>query len=628
MAGRPKNPKTNYKVALHKCGSYRYAATQPILPDPSTGKNSRRYIYWGNVTEDLRFIPNQRYLLSSKEIRDKLIFPSEWDMSEVQKEFRSVCTDETVSDQNCFMSDEVSAFGGTVDVDPVYDQFNNRFYGGTWLLWQIAVKKHVIEDLYEVFGSQTVVNDILTLAMFPILSNLNYSQTERWQRYTMTPSTHPLNPSAITRLTEFIQDDHRMHFLRLRINRQASGAVVACDSTSRSAYGRCLADIRWGNNKDNVSLQNTLEVVVYSLDTHEPIYYRTFAGNESDLRTLRTIISDLKALSGEDLMIIFDRGYESKENIENMIRSSQPFLVCGKTGQEPVYNSILDITYDEQGLPEGMKYSKEYDLYSCQKTVERDVLMNPEDPTSKMSVQTKINLFLNIRERMRKLIEIREEITREKDILTGYQNIRISESQLSDLKKECHYHKLSIDKNTEMLKVSVKEDVITKQRAIAGYFSSVSYKVEGDAIEQYRLYILRDEQEKYFEGMKDQLGFKMQRNWREDTKTGRLFILFIGLILHCEIRRVWKTELKEKYPSSIDVLQEMTPIRYVEYDDGTSHITGFTSGQAEIATAFKAPIPKECLSDTQKTGIKRKEAGTKRGRPKGSVNRKKIKVEY
>lgn len=86
--------------------------------------------------------------------------------------------------------------------------------------------------------------------------------------------------------------------------------------------------------------------------------------------------------------------------------------------------------------------------------------------------------------------------------------------------------------------------------------------------------------------------------------------------------------MKEKYPSSIDVLQEMTPIRYVEYDDGTSHITGFTSGQAEIATAFKAPIPKECLSDTQKTGIKRKEAGTKRGRPKGSVNRKKIKVEY
>jgi hypothetical protein len=61
-----------------------------------------------------------------------------------------------------------------------------------------------------------------------------------------------------------------MQFLKLRINRQAPKALVACDSTTRSAYGKCLADIRWGKNKDNEQLQNTLEVVVYSLDTHEP----------------------------------------------------------------------------------------------------------------------------------------------------------------------------------------------------------------------------------------------------------------------------------------------------------------------------------------------------------------------
>ena len=59
----------------------------------------------------------------------------------------------------------------------------------------------------------------------------------------------------------------------------------------------CLADIRWGRNKDNEQLQNTLEVVVYSLDTHEPIYYRTFAGNENDSRTLRTIINDQQKLA-------------------------------------------------------------------------------------------------------------------------------------------------------------------------------------------------------------------------------------------------------------------------------------------------------------------------------------------
>ena len=605
------NPETNYKVSLHKCGAYRYAATQSTTYEPETGKNIRRYVYWGDLTEDMRFIPNERYLLSSEEERSKLIFPSNLDMSEAQKEFKHP---QPKSEVNGFATSDARAFGGTVGINPVEEQFNNRFYGGPWLLWHIAEKKHVIEDLTEVFESQTVVNDILT--------DMNYSQTERWQKYTKTPSDHYLSPSSITRLTKFLQDDHRMRFLRLRISRQAPGAVVACDSTSRSAYGRCLADIRWGNNKDNEALQNTLEVVVYSLDTHEPIYYRTFGGNESDMRTLKTIISDLQALGCRDLMVIFDRGYESKENIENMIRSNQSFLVCGKTGQEPVYSSILALNYDAQGLPEEMDYSEEYKLYAYQTEIERMVQMKPDDPASVAVIKLKVNLFLNIEERMKELIDIRETIKAEEKLLGGYRNQKVTKSELDHLKKECSYHKLSLDKKTGVLIVIRKEDAITKAKAIAGFFSSVSYKVDGNAIDQYHLYSLRDEQEKYFEGMKDQLGFNMQRNWREDTKTGRLFILFIGLILHSEVRKTWKTKLKKSYPSSVDVLHEMLPIRYVEYDNGTSHITGFTGAQVEICTAFGVPIPEACLSSTQKASLERKAAGRKRGRPKGSVNRK------
>ncbi len=83
MAGRPKDPDTDFRVKLHVHRSYRYAATQPYEPDPeSNGKMRRRYVFWGSVTEDLRFIPNERFLSSSPEERSKLIFPKEWDMSE------------------------------------------------------------------------------------------------------------------------------------------------------------------------------------------------------------------------------------------------------------------------------------------------------------------------------------------------------------------------------------------------------------------------------------------------------------------------------------------------------------------------------------------------------------------
>ena len=622
MAGRPKNPDTDYKVIIHQPNGYRYAATQPHIRDPKTGITRRRYCYWGDVSEDLKFIPNDRFLLASPSERAKLIFPEGWDLSAIQN-LRDTEDASPVPPNPCLVNDG-SAFTGTVSLSPMADQYNNRFYGGTWFLWGIAVNKHVVEDLLKVFHDDLVaVNDILTLAMFPIITKKNYNQVERWQGYTKAPSTHPLSPAFITRFTQKITDDHRMQFLKLRINRQSPGAVVACDSTTRSAYGRCLADIRWGKNKDNEQLQNTLEVVVYSLDTHEPIYYRTFAGNENDSRTLRTIITDLQKLGCTDLLVVFDRGYETDENITDMIRHDQSFLFCGKVGQKPVYSSIAKISYDTNGLPSNMTYYPKEHVYTAQFEESRTLLMDPEDPASQKIVILKVNLYLDMVERMKELTQIKEAIREEQSCIKAFitSGKKASVLNVALLQKVCPHHVLETDLETERLVYRLKEKQVTKAMNTAGFFSSVSYKIDGGAAEQMDLYALRDEQEKYFEEMKEQLGFSVQHNSSEDGKTGRLFILFIGLILHSHIRRTWSQKLKKEYPSSVDVLHEMLPIRYAEYPDGSSHVTGFTDPQAVICKAFDLPVPEECLSATQKAVARRQKSGGKRGRPKGTVNK-------
>ena len=622
MAGRPKNPDTDYKVIIHQPNGYRYAATQPHIKDPKTGVTRRRYCYWGDVSEDLKFFPNDRFLLASPSERARLIFPEGWDLSEIQ----SLCTAEDAPPvmDPCLVNDG-SAFTGTVRLSPATDQYNNRFYGGTWFLWGIAVNKHIVEDLLKVFHDDLVaVNDILTLAMFPIITKKNYNQVERWQGYTKAPSTHPLSPSFITRFTQKITDNHRMQFLKLRINRQAPKALVACDSTTRSAYGKCLADIRWGKNKDNEQLQNTLEVVVYSLNTHEPIYYRTSAGNENDSRTLRTIITDLQKLGCTDLMVVFDRGYETDENVTDMIRHDQSFLICGKVGQKPVYSSIQKVLYDADGLPANMSYYPKEHVYTAQFEENRTLLMDPEDPGSQKTVTLKVNLYLDMADRMEELTRIKEAVREEESCIKAFiaSGKEASVLNVALLQKVCPYHALDVDPETDKLVCRLKDKQVTKAMNTAGFFSSVSYKIEGGAAEQMALYALRDEQEKYFEEMKEQLGFSVQRNSSEDGKTGRLFILFIGLILHSQIRRIWSQKLKKDYPSSVDVLHEMLPVRYAEYADGSSHVTGFTDPQVAICKAFDLPVPEECLSATQKA-VARRNSGGKRGRPKGTVNKPK-----
>ena len=70
-----------YKLSVHRSGKYLYASTQPTTIDEKTGKKECRHIHWGTLDDELRFYPNQRYLLASEEERRHLIFPDNWDLS-------------------------------------------------------------------------------------------------------------------------------------------------------------------------------------------------------------------------------------------------------------------------------------------------------------------------------------------------------------------------------------------------------------------------------------------------------------------------------------------------------------------------------------------------------------------
>ena len=48
------------------------------------GKKRYTHKHWGTLDENLRFHPNATYLYASIEERSKLIFPKEWDLSELE----------------------------------------------------------------------------------------------------------------------------------------------------------------------------------------------------------------------------------------------------------------------------------------------------------------------------------------------------------------------------------------------------------------------------------------------------------------------------------------------------------------------------------------------------------------
>jgi len=586
---RPIDPNTQYRIGKHILGGYTYASTQPPLIDPITGKKSYRHVHWGTVDGNNKFFPGTKFYQASPEERSRLIFPEEWDISEAKK------------------------FAGLRKPGrPAYDgKERNRLYGDIWLLERIAEKVGIRQDLETVFGGNVeIVDDIITLAIFPYITKFTYNRVARWQDIAAAPSARELTPSAITRLTQSITEQHRMELLRLRAARLQRDELCAVDTTSRSAYGSSLADIRWGKNKDRLPLEQTTEVVVYALTSHMPVYYRTFPGNMPDSRSFDVILTDLEHAGFRELILVTDRGYESLRNLEKYILRGQSIVMCVKSGQGEALKAIRDL--GEFGTrPESMTVDADAKIYHKQYEVDYDVKSTGQ--SVKKADRLKLNLYFDPVRRGLELMELDITLSFQKASLEWFLQNNGAFASDAEVKRDYSYYKVTYDPATMILKsFELNEKKVEKAQRVSGFFTIMTHGVEFSAMDAYRTYGLRDEQEKYFQQMKSQMVADRQRNWSEEGKTGRLFILFVSLILSSWVRHVWNsTRLYDLLSSSLEILDEMRPIRLIEHTNRAKVITPFVGKQVDICEEFGFEIPEGCAP----AYTSRQKSKPKRGRP-------------
>ena len=581
--GRKKDPNTRYRVRVHNDKGHKYASVQEDAVSPRTGKKYPKTVNLGTLDNGMVFTPNEFFRLMSVEERIKYVFPPEWDISKAVElnvplqdniEMASLDTTEpqfqktaTLNSDTIFKNNDGYDDGDQLGTNPsntTLDQYNNRLYGAFWLLEQISEKCGLRDDLIQAFaGNIAKANEVLSLALYPYLSGRNYNRFSKWQKSNKTLLDYPMKPAAITRLTQNITDNDRMTLIGLRLKKIPEGTLLDCDSTTRSAWGKCLADVRWGHNKDNGKLRNTVETVVYSLGTHEPVYYRTFPGNTSDMSTIRTILADLRALDIDDVIFMTDRGYTSSENIAAMVSANLPFLVCAKTGCSPVLDCLLEIRYDENGLPNDMFYDQRLGLYYAQKDIPT-FSSKLSDGTSVKISGLKANLFLDLRNRVDELERLKSNIEKERNELDSAINEGFIPPSIKKYNAMYDYFKVKLlrDKNKKIVGIQYTEctEKIKKEKSFCGFFSSLMYDLKLNAQEALQAYKERDEHEKNFDQMKNQMHFRVQRNSTEDGKNGRSFIIFTGLIPISKLRYVWRTTMIDDYDSALDMLDEMESI--------------------------------------------------------------------
>ena len=590
---RPVNENSIYRISIHNNGGYKYATTHTFLIDEQTGKRKYKNLHWGTVTEiegEMKFIPGKLYIYASLEERAKLIFPEDWDISEISK----------------LSGKKSKGRSAYTDVD------KNRLYGDVWLLEQVAERTGLRADLKKVFnGNEEYVDSVLTLAYYSVLTGNTYNRVARWQRLEKTPYTKELTPSMITRLTQSITEEERMALFSLRAARLGDNAVCAVDSTTRSAYGDSLADVKWGKNKEGIKLPQTSEVVVYSLNDHMPVYYRCFPGNIPDSRSVETILNDLGHAGFPDIALLTDRGYESIQNLERYILKGQKMIMCVKTNQSFVLKHILEFG-DFCGAPTAdMSIDVDTKVFYRQYDLEYNVKGNGNKVHK--ADRFKLNIYFDSLKRGADISTLSTDIEIQRRALQDMQENKYPLDDDATIKRLYRWFVIDYDSETRLIKsFALNEKKVAKAQRISGFYAIATLGMDLSAMETWHLYGLRDEQEKYFQQMKTQLGSNRQRNWSEEGKTGRLFILFVGLVISSYVRHIWKTtELHNHFSSTLEVLDEMRSIKCVEHTGKAKFITPFVGDQLLICDEFGFDVPEGCGPKYRS----RKKDAPRRGRP-------------
>lgn len=214
---------------------------------------------------------------------------------------------------------------------------------------------------------------------------------------------------------------------------------------------------------------------------------------------------------------------------------------------------------------------------------------------------------MNPRNRIDELGILKQNIKKERDELDEAIGKGFIPTSIKKYNALFDYFKVTLKLDNEKKPIGIQyvecADKIKKERSICGFFSSLMYRMNLTPSMALQTYRERDEHEKNFDQMKNQMHFRIQRCSTEDGKNGMSFILFVGLIPISKLRHVWRDSMSDDYISTLDMLDEMEPIRYSEYTNGSTHMTGFTMKQVTISRACNVEPPFECIPKSMRNNL-------------------------
>ena len=454
-----------------------------------------------------------------------------------------------------------------------FPKIKRCFYGATYALNEISAKIGLLEDLKKCLNSE--YKKFLSIVFYLILGgnralmNFNYWASNHDHHY-----GDNISSQDSSRLFASITDEQVNNFFKLQAKRRIENEYWAYDSTSISSYSESLNQIKYGKNKEDDKLPQMNLLLLYGEKSGLPFYYCKLSGNIPDVKTVNTLIKELNILGYPKIKLVMDRGFYSKENINQLYLKNHKFIV----------GVSCDLSFVKDKIDEVRNSINDYKNYNISTGLGMTTtVINWEYAKNKTR-----KMYLHIYHNAQKAIDAEQDFNNkiyelEQELISGKRN----EKHEKDYER---FFEVTTNRKKQTI-VKVKEDVIKEAKKNFGYFALVSneIKIANLAICLYRN---KDVVEKAFGNLKERLNCRRFLVSSEASLNGKLFTEFVALILLSYIhKQMQEKELYKDYTLE-QVLMELDSIQSF-CEIGRSPIIGeVLEKQKKIYEALDIEIPR------------------------------------
>jgi len=450
-------------------------------------------------------------------------------------------------------------------------------FGNIYFLKEITKQTGILEILQNVMPEK--YKEVLSLIYYTICEGDAYYLASKWSEFNYVDiKPKDINSQRISELLEGIGSDTnlRTNFFKSWIEKRKEEEAIYFDITSVSSYAKLLNFAEWGYNRNKEKLQQINIGLVYGGSSQLPLYYRIYQGSITDVTTLTNIKKYNIEYGLKDVIYILDRGFYSKTNIEQLVDEKViiPLSFSTTISLELLKNSNNELNSSKNMfIYNGEIYtSLKSDIRIGDKSFESFIFRNKQAYNEGETFLYKI------------LIEIEGKINSR-----NYTNQDLLKQDIEEI-AEGYTKYFTIEKKDNVYLIGLNEIEILKQIQKLGTFILITNVSNLSKTEILRLYKRRENIEKVFDCMKNDIDRDRIRVHTTERAEGSIFITYLSLILTSYIENKIKEKAVLKDYTKKEIIYELKKLKLTQFSNGLNIVNELSKKVKDIYKAFNIDV--------------------------------------